>query len=281
MVTAVMAPSSPGVYDDVPYEVYAKINAVRRSKLTKAKTMAHFRQAELSEDDSSDATEFGTALHAATLEPERFDRDVVIGPINPSTGEPYGRDTKKCKEWADLPENKGKIIVAKDYRERLQGMAKALRDHPAASALLAAVTKRELTIVWDDEETGVRCKVRLDAHIPSSLHMDLKSTDDASPEAFSKSIFNFGYDIQTAMSIDGWRSVMGEDLPFIMLAVEKDPPYAVAVYELGEESISIARRRYRDILRSIAEARKSGRYPAYSDGALPIEVPAWARKKFE
>ena len=53
--------------------------------------------------EETDAMRLGSAVHMLALEPERFDSQyaIVEGPINPSTGNPYGRDAKKFQVWLD------------------------------------------------------------------------------------------------------------------------------------------------------------------------------------
>jgi hypothetical protein len=52
----------------------------------------------------------GRLIHMRVLEPERYAEQVVTcGPINPKTGNPYGRDTKAFADWQ--AENPHKIVV--------------------------------------------------------------------------------------------------------------------------------------------------------------------------
>jgi hypothetical protein len=52
----------------------------------------------------------GRLIHMRVLEPDRYAEQVVTcGPINPRTGQPYGRDTKAFADWQ--AENPGKVVV--------------------------------------------------------------------------------------------------------------------------------------------------------------------------
>lgn len=272
----------PGVYPNLPYQKYDEIAAYRRSVLLKAnQTLRHVKAAdEEGGDESSEALDFGAALHAAVLEPDRFNQEVVLGEINEKTGEPYGADTKKQEEFRKA--NPGKIVVSKGYREKLIGMSAGVRNHASAGNLIAGVEETELTIVWDDAETGVRCKARIDMLMRGDIgFVDLKSTVNAERRAFSKSIRDYGYDIQAAMTIDGWAALHPNDplLPFTIIAAEKESPFAVACYTLGHPSIENARAEYRKVLRGIAEAQATGYWPAYPSAIEIIDVPDWALKQ--
>ena len=276
-------PYEPGVYPNLPYEDYDAIDAYRRTVILEGRrSLEHLRYSdEEGITEETEALDFGSSLHCAVLEPDRFDSTVVLGDINPKTGEPYGAETDKQAKFRAA--NPGKIVVAKGYREKLIGMGSAIRNHPRAGVLIRAAQQTELTVVWDDAPTGVRCKVRLDAFLDGGLGLvDLKSTTDASPQAFPRSLYSYGYHIQAAMSIDAWKSVHpGEpEQPFIIIAVEKEPPYAVACYVIGDDSIAIGRQEYREVLHGIAKARRTGIWPSYPIDIMQVDIPEWARKRF-
>ena len=68
------------------------------------------------EDKDSSAFVIGRAAHCLILEGRKaFDRDYVVsdGPINPRTGEAYGRTTKAFAEWAATQDRE--VISGKDF----------------------------------------------------------------------------------------------------------------------------------------------------------------------
>ena len=68
------------------------------------------------EDKDSSAFVIGRAAHCLILEGRKaFDRDYVVsdGPINPRTGEAYGRTTKAFTEWAATQDRE--VISGKDF----------------------------------------------------------------------------------------------------------------------------------------------------------------------
>ena len=74
-----------------------------------------------------------------------------------------------------------------------------------------------------------------------SLIVDLKTTMDASPDAFARTAANFNYPLQAAYYVDGLQAagIASPDAvtSFVFLVVEKTPPYGVAVYTLPEDAI--------------------------------------------
>lgn len=271
-----------GIFEGMSYEAYDAIPAYRRTLLMAGinNSLAHLKyEKDHPEGEPSEALLFGQALHAATLEPDRFEREVVLGAINPKTGEPYGADTKAQAEFRAA--NPGKIVMAKGDRERLIGMGAAIRAHPTAGKLIRATARAELTLVWRDHATGIPCKARLDSFIGGGLGtLDLKSTKCAAPGAFSRSLFDYGYDVQAAMVVDGLEAVGIKDGPFTIVAAEKEPPYAVAVYTIGPDSIAVGRARYREVLHQIVQAERTGVWPGYPEDAVQIDIPEWVFKRF-
>ena len=92
---------------------------------------------EITESESS-AFVMGRAAHCLILEGRNaFDREYVVtdGPINPRTGEAYGRTTKAFAEWAATQERE--IISGKDFSFLLK-LQRGVWLHPLASNCSAA-----------------------------------------------------------------------------------------------------------------------------------------------
>ena len=81
---------------------------------------------------------FGTAAHKYILEgADVFNTEYVVsdGPINPKTGEPYGKATKAYQEWEQA--QSGKIIRPEDYAT-IVTMNNSVQHNATAKKLLAA-----------------------------------------------------------------------------------------------------------------------------------------------
>ena len=65
-------------------------------------------------------------------------------------------------------------------------------------------------------------------------------------------------------------------MPFLFVAVEKSPPYAVAVYQIDEDARELGAALYRKDVNRIAEAKRTNIYSAYSDEIETINLPGWA-----
>lgn len=263
---------------------------------------------------SRDTLLTGEATHVAALEPDLyggFDAEtpefVTLDPAK-KVEERHGRfvvfrGTRDArhdrfkKVLADAALHQQKIITEGMHRIATE-IAKAVRSNLEAAPFIMG-GHRELTVCWDYEEPqvamldgwtmGMRC--RLD-YLTDAAIIDLKSTFDASPEAFAKQMWNNGCFVQAAMQQDGVEAVTRRRRPYFWLAVEKEPPYAVAMYEPDRDDLKRARDTYRDWLRKLhvyqqdeqtAIARgESFTWPGYTAGAvMQLQAPRWARPREE
>jgi exodeoxyribonuclease VIII len=209
---------------------------------------------------STAAMTMGSLVHCAVLEPDELLKRYGACPP---------RNTKAGKEAAAEMQSNGIEPVSESDLQQAQRMASAVRRHPYAAELLSA-GKPETSIWWDDPETGLRCKCRPD-WINGRTCIDLKTTTDASPKGFAKSVASFRYHVQMAHYL-----AAGLFDQFVFIAVEKEPPYAVACYELDADAFAEGQRlRVRDLQR-IANCRAMAAWPGYGDELQTISLPGWA-----
>jgi exodeoxyribonuclease VIII len=139
--------------------------------------------------------------------------------------------------------------------------------------------KAETTHMWTDATTGVECKCRPD-WLTSNLIVDLKTTEDASPRGFQRSVANYRYHVQAAWYLDGIEAVTGtRPDQFIFICVEKKPPYAVGVYAADAEMIQIGAETAARDLEVYATCKAADAWPSYSDQIEPLSLPAWMRPR--
>jgi len=266
-----------GIYPNVPAEEYFAWEAMNRSTLEHAgRSMLHLRAAMTTPSESSDAMDLGTALHCAVLEPDAFARRYVVAPK-------VDRRTKEGKAtWESFVAGLGdKKILEADDAEACKAMSDAIRCHDRAATLLDVPGESEVCVVWDDAETGIRCKARIDRYAAGKIGVDVKTTRNASPGAFSKSVFDFGYHRQVAWYADGFYAVTGKPTTFVIVAVENESPWGVCVYRLEDEAVEFGRDDNRRWLRQYAEAVKSGVFAGYPSEVVALGLPVWAHNKYQ
>lgn len=247
--------------------------AISKSHLDKvAKSPAHYWEHYLSPDrvpqEPTPAMILGTALHTAVLEPQLWDQQFAVPP------QAFDRRTKVGKELAQAfeAEAEGKTVLTPDDADRIRRMADAVHRHPASSFLLELPGIREASYFWPDFDTGLECKCRPDWHSKDHrIIVDVKTTEDASPRGFAKSVANFRYHVQAFW----YQRPFPEAEQFLFIAVEKSPPYLVAVYAATPAMVAAGGRAADRDLRQIAACRESGVWPGYSDEIQPLDLPTW------
>tara|TARA_R110000851_G_scaffold100026_3_gene215443 strand:+ start:1469 stop:2614 length:1146 start_codon:yes stop_codon:yes gene_type:complete len=184
-------------------------------------------------------------------------------------------DYVNASNYVKYLDHVGNKTIATDTELELARDIKAsVMTHPTASKLLSS-GRPEVSIFWEDTETGYQCKSRID-WIHNDYLVDLKTTGDASLEEFSRSIAKFGYHRQNAMYFDGYEQVNGAPAKgFIFIAVETKPPHAVGVYNLDLDGVAQGRTEYKELLGDFKQCKQSQVWPAYSEQVETIELPRW------
>ena len=208
------------------------------------------------------AMKLGSLAHCAILEPdELLQRYGVCG----------ARNTKAGKEQAAAMEAEGIEAVTSSDMALALSMATAVRNHSAAAALLKQ-GKAEQSFWWDDLPSGMRCKCRPDWYHGSTV-VDIKTTTDASPQAFARAVATFAYHVQAAHYLAGLHGAER----FVFVAVEKTYPHAVALYELDADALALGRTTRDNALDVIAGCKAADVWPGYGDTSIQtLSLPKWA-----
>jgi len=208
------------------------------------------------------AMRFGSLTHCAVLEPDDLLQRYGVAP---------DRRTKAGKETAEQMTQQGIEPVSQADLATALAIAAAVRNHPIAAELLAT-GKAEQSFWWNDPLNNLRCKCRPD-WLSNTTVVDLKTTTDASPSGFARSVAAYRYHVQAAHYMSGLFGVER----FVFIAVEKTYPFAVGVYELDDAAMDEGHTlRHRDMHR-IHTCRSSARWPGFTDDSITtLSLPRWA-----
>ncbi len=246
----------------------------------------HFRHALEHPSPSTPAMIFGSQLHARVLEPQRYAERMQIVDMK----------SKSAKAYKDAVADVGADWVALAHEaQQIEDMRASVIAHPTASKLLEDCSNLELSAFWEQptwcsqsgEETSVQMKARLDGVMiagggkPGGTIVDLKTTRDASPREFGKAVHNYGYLLQAAVYVTAARACLGrddhlEDWRVVLIAAEKEAPYAIACYEISGMALRKGMAEVEDLLSRFATCQLSGEWPGYTDGIEPVVLPPWA-----
>lgn len=270
----------PGIYRDVPFATYLQWQAISNSRLNLAmQSLRHFKECKFKEQTTP--MRLGTFIHAGILEPLAIPMRYAVQPRYELDEENRTQDGKqststttkyykaKAAEFAAV--NIGKEIIEQEFYEKLIGISRALAAHDRAREYLTERGNAELSLVWEDAETGLLCKARVD--FANSGLNDLKTTQSAAK--FSNALADYGYHRQAAHYQDGYATLCGGEIkPFRIIAAEPTEPYGVRAAPVSEEAIETGRSEVRKALRDIADAKESNNWPCYADPDA-WNLPAW------
>lgn len=170
----------------------------------------------------------GTIAHMMVLEPDRFKEQVVTeGPINPSTGSMYKRDSKKFATWQE--ENPDKMVVEPWLYTMLERMPADVKD------IFDAKGVAELSIFEPLNNVSVKC--RPDWLMPDHIY-DLKTIDDIN--RIDRQIRDLKY-----WFTSGWyRMVMdmatGKSHEHTFIFCEKKAPYRWRIVTLCKDDFNFS-----------------------------------------
>lgn len=223
------------------------------------------------------ALAFGTAVHMAVLEPHLYEDQYVVVDGN--------KNTKKYKD--EVAQYSGKSILSSDEKATIDGMADAIsRYQDGILAESLGLADKEQSIYFTDKETGVRCKIRADFLVRGVAGFDLKSTIDARPEQFLRSAMrDYHYDLSAALYIEGIEQITGKPLPFYIVAIEKEAPFGMWVYEIkkdpNDKFYMNGYKKMRRALRLYKDCMEKNAWPCYADNlaASGFDVPKFALDK--
>lgn len=260
-------PAPPDTFGD-----YAKIDALNWSTLSLMATSAKLLRYRVDHprQDTPDLRR-GRLIHLATLEPERFAREVIA---HPDLGDGRTKEGKarKAEFLASVPP--GATVVEPEEYERALVCADAVRRHPSAGPLLRS-GRVEVSMRWEID--GVACKARADFLAPTYL-CDLKSTRQDSLRGIVRDVADYLYHGQLAWYHDGAvrsRHISDGEGPYI-IAVQHVEPFDVVVLRVGIEALERGRALYRSLLDRYVACQAADWWPGLAPEVVTLQLPAWA-----
>lgn len=270
----------PGVYgrDVLSMEQYLALQAVRAGLLKDVldRTPLYAASRRWVKKGGTEATERGTAVHLAILEPERF--DLVYGRLSPD----YDGRTSAGKSEKALLVSRGLHPLKAETWEACVRLRERAWSIPLVRSLLEQA-ETESTAVWETEHAGIFGAARADVLArEAETVVDLKTTGDASPWAFGRSAAENGYHLSAPWYLDGFTAAGCRVRYWWMLALEADDDaghYDVALYALDDLVVARARERMKRALDAWARCHEGAVAPGYVPNIVPLPLPAWAFKE--
>lgn len=221
--------------------------------------------------EESSRFDLGSAAHALLVE----------GADNMAVIEADDWRTKVAKEARDAARLEGKFPVLAHQYAAVKAMVETCRDAIISNTDLAGYTLDkgvpEHSIVWHEGETYMRA--RLDwVSADRNVIYDYKTTENAEPEAFLRTMFSLNYDLQGAFYL---RANQRPDTKYILIAQEIGPPYAVSFIGLPPAFIDLGTRKVERAIVIWQRCMKTGVWPSYPSRVFYPELPAWVTAREE
>ncbi len=251
---------SPGLIENVPFEEYRAWDAVNVSSLKDYERSAYHVHLALEADQSEETPSMvvGRALHTLALEGKAaFAERFTLRPAG------LNANSNAYRDWKAAQVNRS--ILSDTQIDDVTGMFAALQRHAKAKSLLAYPGAAEVSCVFDDPETGVRCKMRIDRLLPGKIILDLKTASDASTRAARDTAIGYGYDLQAEMYQRGVEVLTGKRTPFVWAFVESDAPHAVNLFTPDDAMKKSGILRLNAALQLVKHCRETGVWPLWSD----------------
>jgi hypothetical protein len=232
-------------------------------------------------EEQDERFDIGSAAHALLLEGSSSivvieAKDFRTNAAKEARDQAYatGRTPLLAARWADV---QAMVGCAREQLDRhIDGGAAMFRDG-----------EPERTLIWieqltGDPESAVWCRARLDWLRPGVRPAidDYKTTSaSANPEAWTRSLFFAGTDLQAAWYLRGLRVLTGIEATFRFAVQETFPPYALSVIGLAPDALMLAEKKCLYALDAWREARARGEWIGYPRrtcyATLPQAHEAW------
>lgn len=292
---------SNGIHKDIDIKAYhANTSHISATSIKEAKSSLKqfnwFRRGLMPKMEGTHF-DFGNAFELALLDKEGFNKTVAltqdeywIALANEGREKPYANPKQSARFQAEqskfYTENEGKYIIPQKGEQSFEAIEQMLESCYSDQTIkkLISGTEYQLSLFWTDEETGLNIKTRPDiCKRKKNVIVNLKTTNDGSPKAFTKDLGKFDYPIQACVEISGCLAtgLMPQVDNYFWLVVEKKAPYNATIYEFTESDIRSTMMEYEYLLNIIAKAEKENHWPGYTQqadnqhGILQAKLPLW------
>lgn len=203
----------------------------------------------------------GSALHSQLLTPGLFLDQYAVA-------QKHDRRTKAGKAAAEEQDKllEGKTVITPEQMDTIQKIVSAVLLNRHSQAVLQQAQGFEVEKFGDI--AGLQFRAFADI-VGDGWVADVKTCQDASPEAFMRTAHNLDYHLQAAI----YRAVFNVD-KFFWIAVETSAPFNVQVYQQSEEAKLYSDRRLYNLIQQYQ--RWDGNPQGYSSQILQLDLPRWA-----
>jgi len=238
---------------------FSSLKAFSRSPL-------QFIEYKTNKKEPSFAMRYGTLVHRALLEPEKYSRTVTVFD-----------GARRSNAWKEFQaENEGKDIVTAKEAMEIRLLCHRVEEHPYAGSMLKQCQKFE--VPFEMEQCGVPHRGIIDG-LGSWFMLDLKTTQSVSHYSLQRTIYDAKYYMQAAI-YQRAAALMGYDHEaYFIIAVESSAPYHVQVVELEPHYIARGHIEWENLLEQWKRWDGSVRHSLNEDdeAGWQMDAPSWVQ----
>ena len=267
-------------FADVPADEYHQ--AARDGKFLSSHLLGDFRKSprlyqkkmngEIEPSESA-ALAVGRAVHVLVLEGRsRFDEEFLVtdGPVNPKTGESFGKTTKAYREWAAAQTKE--VVGGPDFAF-MSKLRESVWAHPVASGLLdAGIAEQTVRTRY----CGEPCQIRMDwfraDYGGRPAICDLKTCETL--DYFEGDARRFGYPQQMAFYREVLKAASegAVEADCYLLAVEKREPIRCGVWKLTDGILEACALENERAIAELRSCRRESVWPTRTEDMRILDV---------
>jgi hypothetical protein len=272
-----------GLYNMTNREYHFGIGAFAESKSSLSNLLDSARKYRYEKDNPEHLDVFdlkskkfndGTAFHTFFLEPDKFKSTVSIIP------EFSGKGSKtKRKEYKQKVLDKKLTPISSDVFTMLHDIDTLLHsgEHEEARKIIEDPKRLvETSGFWEDPNTGLWLKFRLDLLSGNSIIWDLKK--HTSLISFRNQASYLHYDLQAFMTLMGISIITGVEhhkFGFIVFHAQ-EPPYDIEVVEADNDFLTSGQDKFYKCLGRLKDCAETDKWPGkYPDEVGLLSPPKW------
>jgi hypothetical protein len=258
-----------GIIDDLSMREYLEYDAISASDIVKViRSPLHWKRSVRKQTKSLGV---GEAFHKITLEGRAaFDEEFAV----------WKGGYKKGKEWeAFVNDNATKHILSQDEMADVYEMSLSVTAHPIAKNLLLLGNAEE-SMFWLESDLWAKCRLDFVSNSTKTpIIVELKSTRDASLEAFQRQSYTLGYYIKYRWYQHAFNVFTGETVPVYVISTENVAPFDTVVYQVDQDSMDYADDKIHKALETIRACKKTEVYPGISSKLETLSLPPWIKTR--
>lgn len=251
----------------VDWEQYCAIPAMNPSTLCSGlKSMRHLKyNCEHSREDTDDLL-WGRAVHCLLFEPKEFENRYIA----------FRGARRAGNVWEETLERATalslEILNGKQW-DTAQEAALSFINEPDVQELIQA-GQAEVTLMAT--EFGLQCRGRVDWIASGKALVDLKTTKNIEASKFGRDFFAYKYDFKLGLYRRWLERLTGRQWPVKVIALEKQPPWDVAVIPIDNAILDQGVNKALRVLADLKQAIATNHWPGVANGQqYDLDVPAW------